>query len=192
MPLVNAGQRVTAAAESADYAQTDTATFPVTAATLTDITKGWVILGGDAAPGTAYRLTTGGTLVWGSTQQTLQFQTYFAGQTTPINDPQIGLTEFNVSAACRWSFQILLLCRTTGVSGTWAVITSGAISSVASTILSAGVGNNATIAFAGGTSTDITANSLVLETLKLQVAWGSTTGAPLITSKLSLFERLGG
>jgi hypothetical protein len=160
------------------------ATFPgttVTQATLNTLASA-TYPGNDADAGAVYELEVNGNGTQGSTAQSLQVATVFGGNTMATFTWGSGFVP--ASQAFRWKVTIRVFCHTTGSGGTW----SSEITGVADQF-----GTNITNSVAavscessGTTAVSTTSN----QTLALQAAWGSTTGAPTLTSRVALFKRI--
>ncbi len=161
--------------------------------TVTSSTEGVLstvtVVANAAQIGAIWRLSVFGYGTWGSTQQTLQFRTSFAG--SDIGDVvTIQNTDLVASATFEWNVQILLACVTTGVSGTWRSSISGCLTENSSAIIPGTAANN-TIPFSRGTgSSDVTVDTTANQALKLTASWASTTGGPTITKTIGIFERV--
>lgn len=187
MPLIYAGQRITATALSQDYAAGDTSTITVTATTFTSLSQAFTIPGGDAQVGDAYRLSAWGTGTWGSTPQGLGFQMSFAG--TGEGNNFIGSGNLSASQPFAWEADILLQCQSTGVSGNWWYRARGTVTETNNTINVGTAGDQSVPwTFANGFVRDTTASSALV----LQAKWGLATGAPTLTCNATMFEKLGG
>ena len=185
-----AGSRLTTALINHMYANADSVTTTVTAASLTDLSNIYTIPASDAAAGTAYRLSAFGNGTWGSTAQTLQFAACLAGSAVGSNPPTIGSSAFSTSTAFRWDAQILLICATSGSTGTWYARINGSLSAYNTTLLP-NTGSQCTLAFSYSNTTAVTQDTTVANTLSVRAAWGSTTGSPTLTCHGTTFERLG-
>src|SRR5262249_46041733 len=115
MPLINAGQRVTAAALSLNYSAADIGVVTVTQATLNDLTGTFTVPAGDSAVGNMYEIEAHGNGTSGSTVQALTFQTVFAGINTFAGAVTIAGNQLPASQAFRWRVVCRVICLTTGV-----------------------------------------------------------------------------
>lgn len=190
MPLVYAGQRVTADIESSDYTIGDVTTFAVTAASMTQLSQQFTVPAGDANVATMYRVTCWGNGTWGSTAQNLTMQMTFAGTGFGIT-PTIASGAFSGSAAFRWNTVMILICQTTGTLGTWHGSFWGCLTQTANNI-NPGTASQNTVPFVGGPSASVSQDTTVANALVLECAWASTTGGPTITCHGTTFERCGG
>lgn len=166
------------------------ATFPgitVTQATLTTIASA-TYPANDAEVGSVYELDVEGNGTWGSTAQTLEFQVTFGGNA--MQNVTLGSAFFAVSTIFRWKVHARVICHTTGTTGTWTSSIEGEASVAGANVLPT-AGSQATSGFCVSESTTmVTVNTTVNQTLALQCAWGSTTGAPTLTSRVALFGRV--
>lgn len=187
---VAAGQRITAAVLNHMYAIADTATTTVTAASASNLGTVYVIPANDMAVGVAYRLSCGGDGTQGSTRQNLQFNAGVGGTSVGFS-VIIDSTALSASATFRWKAVIMLIPVTIGASGTYDTSIEGCVTQAANNLIPGTAANN-TIPFGGhnlttGTGLDTTA----AQNFALRAQWGSTTGAPTITNRSTVFERLG-
>lgn len=190
MPLVLAGQRITAGVLSQDYSAGDTSSVTVTQATQNPLSKLWTIPANDPQPNTAYRLYVRGFGTWGGTVHNLNLYPFLTGNAVGLS-PTLDSSVLSASATFRWSMWITLMCLTTGSSGTWQLGMTGVVTQTANNVIPGTAANN-TIPFEGGNSTPYTQDTTVANTLAAYAAWGNTTGAPTLTSTFSLFEKCGG
>ena len=174
-------------AGSLSPSQTDVATFTVTAATNTQFSKLWSIPVNDAAAGTVYRLTLWGAGTQGSTQQTFTV-TPVLDSTVLVGGNRTTVPSTLVAISTSFNFRVVyeLLVLTAGAGGTalpsitvYVTQNTGSPTTAQTMTITAQPGSASAI--------DTTAS----HTMSLDLAWGSTTGAPTATSKGSLFERLG-
>ena len=166
----------------------DSTNFAVTQATDTQASQSFSVPGNDPNAGTTYRLTAWGSMTQGSTAQITTWSLYFGGSSRITL--QVGAGQFNASAGIRWKVQLTALCATAGAGGTWMFAIDVTESLTAGTLL-AGQGLNGTIAGCNGTGANVAVDTTVANTMLLEAAWGSTTGAPTLTCRGTLFERLG-
>lgn len=175
-------------------AGTQGASFPstaVTAATLTTIAS-FTIPANDAVANAIYELEATGTFTWGSTQQTLQFAVAFGGNA--YSTFTLTANAFQASQSGRWQVQGRLYCKQPGGAGVGAWQTG--ISGIFSCNGTAGLNGSfnttgaSVAAHSNDGSTVDAVDSTVAETFALQCAWGSTTGSPSITSRISIPKRL--
>lgn len=167
------------------------ATFPnitVTQAALTTLASD-TYQGGDAEAGSVYELEVNGNGTTGSTLQALQLGILFGGVTMAPTFT-FGTTALNqVSTAFRWWARVRVICHTAGAAGTWS-------SEILATVAEFGAGNiapgnnNFATAVACEAGTTSTVDSTANQTLALRAAWGATTGAPTLTSRVALFKRV--
>lgn len=193
MPQVFAGQRVTAALLSLNYALADIGAVTVTAASLTDLTASFTVPAGDAAAGNIYEVEAWGNGTWGSTAQTLTFQTVFGNNNTFAGAVTLGTNYMAVSTAFRWHVTCRVICLTTGAGGTWTSELHGQCSVNNANLLTSGSSSaNATSGFtACESSGSVTLDTTIAQGLKIQAAWGATTGAPTITKRAAIQRKLG-
>ncbi len=187
---IAAGQRLTSAVLNHMYAIADTAVTTVTQATAQNLSTVYVIPANDMAAGVAYRITCGGDGTQGSTRQNLQFNVGIAGASVGFS-AVIDSTALAVSALFRWRMQIMLIPVTTGAAGTYCTSIEGCVTNSASNIIPGTAANNSVPLgghnLATGTGLDTTA----AQNFALRCQWGSVTGAPTITCRSTVFERLG-
>ena len=188
---ISAGQKLTAAVINHQYSIADTAVTTVTAAgpTSSNLSTVYVIPASDAAVGMAYRLTCGGDGQQGSTRQTLRFDVGFGGTSVGFG-VIIDTTALAVSATFRWTATIMLIPITIGGSATLNNMISGCVTQAANNLIPGTAANN-TIPFGGANITATTGDSTVANNFALRFQWGSTTGAPTITNRSTIFERIG-
>lgn len=146
--------------------------------------------GGDAGAGSVYDLELWGNGTWGSTAQTLTMSVSFGG--TTMSTVTLGTGFMNVSLIFRFRVLARVVCHTTGVSGTWSSLIHGNVSLFNGNLLTSGASsNNPTNSFVSCESTSTTTkDTTASQTLALQASWGSTTGAPTITSQAAFFRRI--
>ena len=163
----------------------------VTAASLTNLAQG-TYTGGDAVTGAIYETEVWGSGTQGSTQQTLQFAVVWGG--TTMSSVTLGALYMSIGLTFRWRAAARVICRSTGAGATWTSLLTGELSANTNTLLTSGSSSaNATNGFihceslADGTTT---MDSTVNQTLGVSAAWGSTTGAPTLTSQVALFKRI--
>jgi hypothetical protein len=186
---ITAGQKLTAAVLNHMYAISDTAVTTVTAATAQNLSTVYVIPGNDMAAGVAYRLTASGDGQQGSTRQNLQFAVGFAGTSIGFQ-PIIDSTAFAVSALLRWKISIMLIPIVIGASLTFNTNIEGCVTQAANNLIPGTAANN-TVPFGAGNITASTGDSTIANNFALRAQWGATTGAPTITCRATVFERLG-
>jgi hypothetical protein len=188
---ISAGQKLTAAVINHQYSIADTAVTTVTAAgpTSSNLSTVYVIPANDAAVGMAYRLTCGGDGQQGSTRQILHFNAGFGGASVGF-DVLIDPTALAVSATFRWNATIMVIPITIGGSATLNNMISGCVTQAAYNIIPGTAANNS-IPFGGANITATTGDTTIANNFALRFQWGSTTGAPTITSRFTVFERLG-
>lgn len=185
---VLAGDLITTAVLNRIYGQADTTAHTVTATSFTDLSTVYTIDAGDAAADTAYRLTTWGNGVQGSTQQALTFAAALAG-TQIGTTPAIASTALAANAAFDFRVQVNLVCVSPGPSATWIAEISGLVTQSANPVLPGTAADN-TVPFTGCTHTAAAQDSTVDSTFSVQAKWASATGAPTLTTRATLFERV--
>jgi len=178
-------------AAGVDSTITDTGITTVTQATDNLLSASFTIPTDIAGPnlGTEYELVAFGSGTWGSTQQALTLNPQLGG-TTAGNTTAIGQTQFNAGAGFRWQFRFIALCTATGAGGAFVIGTFGGASVVSGNILS-GIGNNASLGFANGSTPSQSIDTTAPFTMKLTASWASTTGSPSITCRGTLLHRRG-
>jgi hypothetical protein len=185
-----AGTRIATALVNHAYALADTNVTTVTATAVTDLSTVYTIAANDAAVGAAYRLTAGGNGTQGSTGQNLTFGLYLGGTLVgqAITVQGSSTATWAVNDNFRWSVTGLIVCATIGGSGTWFGEMRGALSDTSSASVGAA---GSTLGFADANVTAVTKDTTVGQTLAIRANWGSTTGAPTISCRHTVFERLG-
>lgn len=161
----------------------------VTAASLTNIAAGPVIPPNDAQVGAVYKQTAFGFGTWsGNTGVSLNINATLGG--VNAGGPSIGTVFFSTGQGFRWHSQLHAVCLTTGASGTWFVgglMAFGPITAANQTIQGqeyAGIPTS--------TSSSITVDTTVQETLRLQLGWAATgsLGSPSVTCVACRGERI--
>lgn len=172
--------------------QIDISNHSAASAANSPVTLAWTIPANDMSKGTTYRITSGGTGLWG-TAQTLQT----VGNLNGNNETGGGAagriagaflanaTAFNWSAV--YEFKVI----STGTSGTARVRLTFTISSEGTALTPGTAAQNSMSVVTGPQAGAITVNTTIANTLGLGAAWGGTTGSPTIGSADSTFERLG-
>jgi hypothetical protein len=168
------------------------AIFPgttVTAASLTDIAA-FTIPAGDADVGAVYEVDVWGNGIQGTlgNRQTLQCGAAIGG--TALQSVTFGTTAFeNVgNQAFRFRIQARMICVTTGSLGTWTSYVKATVSDFGSNI--APGNNDFAEGFACESTGTTTKDTTVAQTASAQIAWGATTGAPSLTSRVAVFKRI--
>ena len=156
-------------------AQSSTTTFTVTAAALTQFSNAWTLPANDAVVGATYRIRVTGGGTQGSTAQTLAVGLALGG--TNFGGTAVPATFAGAGATFRLWADLEIVCVTTGVTGTFK----------ASKLMFAGLNFAINDSQLDGL---ITVNTTVSNTFEAVAGWGSTTGAPTVTSFKSIFERL--
>jgi hypothetical protein len=167
--------------------EADTNTTTVTSALpVADLSTVYTVPPG-SLPGTCYRLTAGGTGTQGSTVQALTFGFYLGGSAvgaSPVVSAAAAL--WGINDAFRWAATALIVCASTGGSGTWFGSMTGAVTDyTAASVGAAG----ATLGFADANAAAFTKDTTVPQTFSIRAGWASATGAPTISCKHTLFER---
>jgi hypothetical protein len=157
----------------------------ITQAAFTVCTLQWG-LGNDPRAGTVYRLTTWGLGTWGSTQQALNFRGNITGG-SGLGQINFGAGLLPVSTAFNWKVIQEIQILTTGSSGTWAASLTAFVTVGAGNILPGTAANNS----AAGTRMGSGSVNTTTWELWIEADWGSTTGAPTLTSQGSILERIG-
>lgn len=186
--LVLAGELITPAILNRIYGTADSNAHTINNTTFADLSSVYQVPASDAQSGTAYRIRTFGNGVQGSTQQILTFSTALAG-TQIGTTPAIASTALAASAAFDFDVEALLVCVTTGSSGTWVASVRGTITQSANGILPGTAADN-TISFAGCTHTAVTQDTTLANNFSVQAKWASATGSPTLTSRATLFEKV--
>lgn len=188
LALTQAGSRVTASVLDRIYGMADTNITTVTAASATALSTAYTIPANDAVAGTAYRLICGGNGTWGSTQQALHFQAYMAGSALG-GGPTILNTAFAVSAAFKWKAEFIVYCGAIGVTGWFESDMDGCVTQTANSILPGTAADN-TVPFIDSTTANHTQDTTASIAVQLYAWWAATTGAPTITCRHTLFEKV--
>jgi hypothetical protein len=190
MPLIYAGQRVTASTLALNYAASDIGAVTVTQATLTDLTGTFTVPANDSAAGNIYEIEAWGNGTWGGagTTQNLTFQAVFGGS----NMTSLTLDNSFLVAGELFRFRVStrVVCLTTGVTGTFQSLLHGEMSKSAANLLGSAAyksGSFVSCESSGTTTIDTTAG----QGLKLQANWAATTGAPTITKRVAIQRKLG-
>lgn len=192
MPLINAGQRVTASSLASTYTAADIGAVTVTAAVMTDLTGTFTIPANDAVVGNMYEIEAWGNGSQGSTQQRLLWQVVLGG--VAMTSPSIGSTYMAASQNFRWKAQARVICLSTGSTGTWQSSLELFLS-VFGGDWSSGPGGSSTSETSAGISCEssgtTTLDTTVAQGLKIQCSWAATTGAPTITKRIAFQRKLG-
>jgi hypothetical protein len=186
--LVRAGQTITPAILNRIYGSGDLTQHTVNQASLTALSTTFTIPAGDAVSGTAYRLTSFGNGTWGSTQQVLTWSSLLQGSSVGT-EPGIASTALSASANFDWTAEVMLICATSGASGTWLLRLHGHLNEIANNILPGTAADN-TVPFTGVTHTSVSQDTTVAVTLGIGALWASTTGSPTLTCLGTLFEKV--
>lgn len=169
------------------FSEADTAATTVLAASMTDLSSVYTIPAGSIV-GSAYRLTCGGDGQQGSTLQNLTFGFYLGGTQMGTNPVIVGSSPtWNATLdQFRWQASALIVCATTGVSGTW----FGSLSATVTDITAASVGAaGSTTGVADANKTAVTKDTTTGQPFSIRAGWASTTGGPAIVCRHTLFER---
>lgn len=186
--LVLAGQRITPAVLNRIYGNADANAHTANTAAYLDLSSVYQVPASDAQVGTAYRLTTFGNGTWGSTQQALTLTVALAG-TAIGTAPVIASTAFSASAAFDFWAETVLICVSTGSSGTWVASLKGNVSETANP-LAPGTASTNSAGFTGCTHAAVTQDTTVANNFSVQAKWASTTGSPTLTCRGTLFEKV--
>lgn len=184
--LVTAGQRLTPAVLNRIYGLADTSSATVTANAYTQLSGQYIIPGGDADVGTAYRLTAFGNGTWGSTQQELDLRVTLGG--TQLTSSAVAAAAFSASASVRWRYCAVIIVASTGSAGTVVQNVSGEIVEAANPLNPGTASTNAVALCAGQGTTAF--NTTISNAFQIEAKWAATTGAPAVTCLGTLFERL--
>lgn len=160
----------------------------VTAISLTNLASGTYI-GGDAGIGSMYEVEAWGNGTQGSTKQSLQLAVVFGG--TTMASVTLGTVAFSaVSQAFRWRVAARVICHTTGASGTWTSYINAVHTDFGAASNTAPGNSNVGLGFSCESTGTTTKDTTATQTLSVQAAWGSATGAPTLTSQVAVFKRL--
>lgn len=144
--------------------------------------------GGDAEVGAVYDLEVWGHGTQGSTRQTLQFGVSFAA--TQMQNSTFGTTAFSANGVLfRWWAISRIIVLTTGSSGTVNSLLLASTADFNGGNIAPG-NNNFAFTNSSDSVTTYTVNLNNNQNLNLQAAWGSTTGAPTLTSDTAVFKRI--
>ena len=83
----------------------------------------------------------------------------------------------------------MLICVTSGTSGTWVATIKGTLTESANAI-NPGTAADNSVGFAGCTHTAVTQDTTVADTLEIDAKWAGTTGTPTLSCVGSLFEKV--
>ena len=186
---IAAGQRLTPAVVDHMYAIADTAVTTVTGTSDANISTVYVIPANDAAANMAYRLSCGGDGQWGTAPPTLTLAAGFAGANVGFS-VVFNSGVLSSGALFRWSMRVMLIPVTTGGSATLHTSVEGCITNSANPLLPATAANN-TIPVGGHSLAATAGDTTIANNFALRGHWSSTTGAPFITCRSTVFERLG-
>lgn len=190
MPLIYAGQRVTANELSLNYTASDIGVVTVTASSLTDLTASFTVPANDSAVGNLYDIEAWGNGVQGSTLQTLTFQVVYGGNN--MSTFTIGSTAWSsTSQAFRWHMTARVICLSTGPTGSFQSLIFGELSAFGSNLIPSNSSNITGAFISCESSSSTTIDTTSAQGLKLQCNWGSTTGAPTITKRVAIQRKLG-
>lgn len=169
--------------------QTDATLASATTTGFQNLTKIWGLNAGEIAQiNTGFRLTAGGTIAMGTTAQALIFCFNVFSNTT-LQLP-IGAAEFLASTNYWWRMQGEILFNPIGASGQFLgsfkvnLGVSGANQATA-----AGTAQTAGGFAAEGVAAGV--NTTVAGNIALQAKWGAVTGAPSISGRYSVLEKIG-
>lgn len=191
-PTMTDGAGYTANLSVGQHAATNTNT--IAAATFQNLSVAG-ITANDAAVGSVYKLTLFGYGIWGSTQQELDLVCRFGAVPGAPTDTvgtraKIAATAFAANADFQWHAEVIAVCVTTGVSGTWQLSLSGELDETTNPLNPGTAADNA-IAFAVGTgNTPVTQDTTSAINMGMSAQWASTTGAPTISKTIAFFERI--
>lgn len=168
------------------YGFADAAQTTVTASSLENLCTPYVVPAGEAVyPDVAYELRCAGFGVWGSTQQALTFQMVLGGVFGSV--PVVGSVAFNASQDFAWSLVMNLTCSD-GVSAWWGDLLGAVVVSTAN--LDPGTAANNAVPIAAVNSGAHSAATSGALTAVIQAKWGSTTGAPTITTTKTTWKKV--
>jgi hypothetical protein len=170
------------------YGYADTNVTTVTQAALNNLSSVYTIPAGEAAyAGAAYELECGGYGTWGSTQQTLKFVAYLGAAVGSGSSGGIAAAAFAASAAFSWRARVDLTCED-GVS-LWRVSMDAVVQQTTNFALPGTAADNSVPVVTGPTGS-LTADVSDAQAVALQAEWGSTTGAPTITTTWTRFRKV--
>lgn len=186
--LWTAGQRLTAALLNQYYGYADTTPTTVTQATIQNLSSVYTIPAGEPQIGSAYELDCGGNGTWGSTRQNLTTGFYLAGTQIGVNQT-IDFSVFSSSAGFRWAARIIVVCASTGVSGTWYGQETFTLTQIAGNVIPGTAANN-TIPAADANQNAVTVSTASAIGVALRCQWASVTGGPTITCRHTTFRKI--
>lgn len=187
--LIAAGQDATPAFLNQYYGFADTTPITVLAAAQTQLTSAYTIPANEPVAGSAYEMLFGGNGVWGATQQLIAFSVVVAGNVLLNTIPGIAATAFAASAGFRYHGRAIFVCNTTGVSGSFGVSLEITVTETANAVNPGTASTNSVSladAAAGNPAVDTTAGM----TAVIKCGWASTTGAPTITNRHTIFRKV--
>lgn len=179
-----AGQTIVAGAGSGElsqyYGYSDNNSFTVTQATLTQLATAYIIAANEPQQGAAYKLSCGGYGTWGSTAQNLGLMFTLNGTsffTSGSCDFYSGT--FAASVGFTWKATVDFNCQD-GVQNWFGTLDA----SVAANLSQWPHGNAS-----GSPSSAVVVPVSSAITCLLEANWGSTTGAPTITTTWTKFQK---
>jgi len=191
-----AGNDMTASLLNQYYGFADTTFTTVTAATQTQLSTSYSIAANEPSAGSAYTVDFGGNGTWGATQQTLVFGLSIGGVAL-LASVTIGAQAFSASAAFRFAGVARFAWNQVGASGNVLADIMGNLTQTANNVAPPGTytqGNFQSansIGFAdANTAASATINSTVSTAVFVTCAWGSTTGAPTLTNRKTIFRKV--
>ena len=184
VPAAGGGFHINAAGLQMGLVGSQNATFPgnsVVAATLQNLGS-FTIPANDAEAGAVYQLEIEANFTQAAgTATTIRFTSNFAGTTD--GDQTLGAAFCAAGGTGRFYGRVRAYCVTTGVSGTWKT------SLLAITTPTAGPAGSY-VAEDNSSGSVITADTTASQVLALKVAWGTTTGSPGITNRVTIAGRI--
>lgn len=169
--------------------QTQQVTNTVTGTGFSKLSPIWSVPANDPVIGTSYRLTAWGDGKTGSTAEALNFRIACLGGTSTTLTA--GALWANTSTNFFWHIIAEVLITATGGAGSGnAIINVHGGLSLAASLLPNSVTANSTL-FMTNSTIGVGITTTAASNITLQAGWAATTGAPTLTCRASIFERLG-
>jgi hypothetical protein len=186
--LFVAGQKLTAAQLNQYYGFSDTTDTTVTAAALTNLTTPYVIPANEPVVGSSYIIRFGGSGTQGSTAQTFSWAIFLAG-TQIVANVNVAAAAFAINAQFRFVGEARYTCVATGVTGSFRASIYVDISETANGV-GAFTAASQSIGLGDASSANTTIDTTAAMTAVVQSKWGSTTGAPTMTNRETIFQKV--
>lgn len=184
--IVLAGQRITPAVLNRIYGFADNTSHTVNGTSFATLSSIYTIAASDPAVGTAYRITAWGTGSYGTASASLSLAVGLAG--TGGTAVSVASTAFSSGATVHWLATAVIVCSSTGSSGTYTTNLGGNVNQVANALLPATAADNTVpLSVSVASVTEDTTSSM---TFQIMGKWSATTGSPSISCLGTLFERV--